>query len=1445
MPIDKIIPRKLVADKDQRLLEEGSMTDALNVSVTENGEGSEGVLKNVLGTTFVGSLDPSDQTPVDLTQEVIGSAVDNQRAFIYFFVWAETASYNTIYQYDANENRYRIVFRGSFLNFDRESFVKADVVNSNFQQDDVLQSILYFTDNINPPRKINVDRAIAGEYDNITNANLDYALNAIKAAPVREPKTVFSTDEDLLINNFRNNTFQFATQFIYTDGEESALSPFSKLASPDINSVAGLESIGFGKNFYQDNICEIQTRYRAGSNTSPLADSITLPDVKKVRVLARRGNDGNFFIIDEYDPYQAITRNILGVDVEVYNPSTGVYKFYNEGAYAGIPEIEYAKLYDNVPLKARAQSYSGNRIFYGNYEEGRPNVDVRANISVLYSENKSASSGFEDDGSITIENTNGFPSVEIDFLASGDFLSGSDIVPSGTQIRIFFDYFPNGSFGPSGSDTYAYTVDAFDYLNNPFSVGFTEVDFGVTEGQAVVDIVYENNVDKTLDQVVDEIELLIEEKVFAFDETANSSLYGVIFDSESPVFPENQAMQFPTNDGITFQMSFSDAIQTNSTTILCRPRVTEYTLQSVIDQGHTGDITGTAIGITGDEFFGGAAQSSLSYDVQNDYIGLNRFSSSSFALDVSFKSGSFHDFGVVYYDKYNRSGNVNKIGSAYVKAFPERGANEDGPSAINISITSDPPDWADRFQIVYSGMSSFSNFTTYTTGGAYPARLQDGTNTTPIDISKKLIYVSLNTLESFRDDKSALINYSFTEGDIARVISYDSATGSDSPNIVYPTASDGSLIEFNVVGVELFTHGNSKLYEDAHDVTHDLEHEHEGLFLVLEANSVNTGVSGTDGNDVKFTGFDWHSIADYPYPDGTASPDVNHWGKRTVIEILTPSKTVSDKVYYEIGESQAIGARRTGTYPSTHGPAVTIRNGDVYFRPIAAKTPYRDPDIHVYHSGAQAYDWTTDYLDRWRYENVVMESHSLSDFFPSRDWSRGRSHVVFENSATVRRYNGMVFSDGYTSDVSRLALSSFNPSQANFFDLDNRYGDLNYLATDGESSMIGLQENKMSLIPINKNILGYSGGNEGPVVSTDVVQDARYAAGDYGCGNNPESVLVVDGKVYFFDKSRQAVLRYGGNGLEPISEIDISSLIEDEVTAMNAGATRYKIVSGYDPQDSIYYITFRPSGDYAGNTYGFDESRRFWQSRYSFNPYAYAHIDNKFMSCYRNILSEDRELFHVHNNQLRNVFYGGLETRDEPNVSYIRIVSKISPSDVKVFNAISHEGNSNSWVSNSILTNLNKQGTATVFDEREASYYSYISRDTISSTKHIVGLAYATGYSLAPPSIQLDRNINRIPLPIGAVIYYEDPDGNIELVGGTPEGSTLTGFLDINRIRVNSVAVTDIVGRRILAYLSSQVDGDPIRGHWAEITMTSTGTTPIELYCVNTHFAISHQHHAR
>ena len=42
----------------------------------------------------------------------------------------------------------------------------------------------------------------------------------------------------------------------------------------------------------------------------------------------------------------------------------------NQKIFTVLPENEILRLYDNVPLKAQAQTLMGNRLVYGNYYEG-------------------------------------------------------------------------------------------------------------------------------------------------------------------------------------------------------------------------------------------------------------------------------------------------------------------------------------------------------------------------------------------------------------------------------------------------------------------------------------------------------------------------------------------------------------------------------------------------------------------------------------------------------------------------------------------------------------------------------------------------------------------------------------------------------------------------------------------------------------------------------------------------------------------------------------------------------------------------------------------------------------------------------------------------------------------------------------------------------------------
>ena len=96
--IDKLQPRKLDKDTDQKLVQKNSMVDALNVYIDENlsGEsGDAGVIKPIKGTTsldfYTGDARPEGYDADASTWRVLGSVTDDVTEVVYFFCWSEDA----------------------------------------------------------------------------------------------------------------------------------------------------------------------------------------------------------------------------------------------------------------------------------------------------------------------------------------------------------------------------------------------------------------------------------------------------------------------------------------------------------------------------------------------------------------------------------------------------------------------------------------------------------------------------------------------------------------------------------------------------------------------------------------------------------------------------------------------------------------------------------------------------------------------------------------------------------------------------------------------------------------------------------------------------------------------------------------------------------------------------------------------------------------------------------------------------------------------------------------------------------------------------------------------------------------------------------------------------------------------------------------------------------
>jgi hypothetical protein len=1461
--IDRNVPRKFVADKDERLLEVGDMIEAQNITITQRGEGSGSIVKTMKGTSSKILISGSG-TNLEASVTVIGKVEDPQRNKIYFFVASDSGhAEDMIVQYDpeySTSGGYREVFRSTWLNFDPTGFVKANVVNKAFRQDGVLQTILYFTDNDNPPRKINVDRALNGDFDDYNDTQLDFALNVIKAAPITPPTFDFQTNTDVPVNNFERSTFQFAVQYVYTDGEVSAIGPYSKLAFPDHIAASGLEADESGQLYFTDNECLIDTQWRSGS-TSAIFPEQYIKDVSKIRVLGTRDNGTTAFIIDEFDANSNLTREIFNVSSTVYEAASGIYKFYNDGVYQALSESQRNKLYDNVPFKAEGQAVVGNRLMYSNYEEGRPNTETRVNLTPRYSDEVNGGSVLiaNDDtdliGEDTTARTNSTDDMfwEWDFLDVAAFSSSSDTVPGGTLFTTSIQLTPQASVAKGSfvagfnASNYLLTGSVTDQdVSGPYTynVGlghFSDTDTHIDipkPGSAATNIsapTFTTSIaspeDELLSSFVDlfyaQVDEYFDDYVIEYDVT----LAGTEFDAEIYFAPVGATLTTGTkvNCSGTFRVKWGFKVtHPDATTVKVYPYVKEIsqpTSGSIVASQNLGGSAGLVQGNFGSDnatwgLGSGFTDQYLSSNITGgiDVIGNSSQVMRTFASKSTFKAGCTHDLGIVYYDKYNRSSFVNKLGSFYAKHPGERSGNR-GVCSVEIDWNASypAPSWADRYQIVYGGMSTYESFTQYSVGRAFVPRTSAGA----VNPAKKQLYVKLAPLTNFASDKSAVsVNYSFTEGDKLRVVKYSTNGGTDpASDISWPLANDNAtIIEFNVVGTATLDTSDNILASSPGV-------EHTGDFIIIEAPQVAAGIeSQTPGTELKYPGWDWFSVAHdalgtITYPDGSAPLVDSLWGHTSVVEILTP-RTSERKVWYEIGEAGRVGTYK-GLYDTNHGPNITISGGDCYLRTTALSTP-------EFSGGSfQVDDDPREYV----YKNVEIESQYVSDYFASKRWSRGRAHTTFEKAATVNRYNSITYSDIYADETERLSLSSFNLSQGNFFDLPSENGRCSYIEAFLDD-LISLQETKCSLVKVNKNII--QTGTQSGLVSLDsnVLNNATPFGGDFGT-QNPESVLIRDGVGYAVDRRRAAIFRLSLQGLNPISDTDIKSFVESRFStwSSNSGA---KIVSGYDQDDEIYYVTLIADSDEDSTTLGWDEKRSFWQGQYTFYPDIYASLGDKFFAAkYKEVTGLPDLFIHEFRGGNSNGFLGEAAVE-----SKVTVVSNYNPSMVKQYNSISLEGDS-AWTTT--LESSAGQTTANlVFDEKEDAFYANVTGDTSSNSTNQY-IPVGTVASVDGNVITMTNNLRGIHIPKGYVVYINN--GGFSYVSA---GITVSSVDRSNaKITVSNGAVITPNDKLFVANTGG-ITGDQIRGHYCKIkcSITPTSTQKKELYSINANFVNSKANHA-
>ena len=156
---NNFIQAKMNKDLDARLLPNGQYRDAQNIVISRTEGESVGAVQNVLGNIQLSNFGLTERH-----LEIIGYFVDDVKDRVYLFItnytdsssdnlsnFAPSTSSHYIVYFNPSTNESGIMVQGSFLNFSTLSPVNGV---------DMIEEFLFFTDNRNQPRKINIESAI-------------------------------------------------------------------------------------------------------------------------------------------------------------------------------------------------------------------------------------------------------------------------------------------------------------------------------------------------------------------------------------------------------------------------------------------------------------------------------------------------------------------------------------------------------------------------------------------------------------------------------------------------------------------------------------------------------------------------------------------------------------------------------------------------------------------------------------------------------------------------------------------------------------------------------------------------------------------------------------------------------------------------------------------------------------------------------------------------------------------------------------------------------------------------------------------------------------------------------------------------------------------------------------------------------------------------------------
>jgi hypothetical protein len=331
--IDRVNP-----DVDDRVIKPNEAREAINLrfGASTDDENLSG------GTLFLGNEEVFFVFPGG-TNTCVGIYADYENRFVFFAMYNDLGNHG-IYRINSLNNDVKAIVSGAWLNF---VLTYADGSPYNVSMTSI-DGKLYWTDDFNPPRMVNVEKGIRTEkYKNGDLTQVDiYPLvveqwhyTQLKRPPGMALQVLLANQieevlEDVSLtkrNRSQTDTgFQYSYYYVYDNYEESRLAPYSINTYGNYNIQLTIPAAEF-------------TTYVANNNL-----------VYAVVVVIRNGNDG-------------VWREIRYAKND--GSLTGTFTFQNIQAASKTlvdSDITDAR-FDSVPLISKTNEIAQNRVIHGNY----------------------------------------------------------------------------------------------------------------------------------------------------------------------------------------------------------------------------------------------------------------------------------------------------------------------------------------------------------------------------------------------------------------------------------------------------------------------------------------------------------------------------------------------------------------------------------------------------------------------------------------------------------------------------------------------------------------------------------------------------------------------------------------------------------------------------------------------------------------------------------------------------------------------------------------------------------------------------------------------------------------------------------------------------------------------------------------------------------------------